>query len=433
MDFRQETFRYMFRISLSARRGSGSAFAVAAALAGGTVLGAALTATPAFAQRSEQQAASYSEEFAAAYQPVSAIVNAEDGDYAAAKAQLPGVLALVQTADDRFAAGNLSLILGNKLKDPALQRQGLELMVASGKADPAQLGQFQFFIGSLAFNAEDWAAARTALQAAIAAGYSEGEPEALIAESYFSEGLSAQGLDYLKGVIDQRAAAGQAVPETWLLRGLQVAYSAQLSQQANDWSALLVANNPTEENWTKALQVVEAVNTLEPQVQLDLLRLMSVTNALSQRREYVNYIETADPRIMANEVAAVLDKAVQAGVLSTSDEYYTEIKRVVDERAPADRAEAPTLAAEARSAATGRPAQSAGDVFLSLRSFAEAEEMFKLALEKGGVDRDQILTRIGIAQAQQGKYAEAKATFTQVSGARAPVARMWNAYVSSRA
>ena len=30
-------------------------------------------------------------------------------------------------------------------------------MVASGKADPAQLGQFQFFIGSLAYDAKDWA------------------------------------------------------------------------------------------------------------------------------------------------------------------------------------------------------------------------------------------------------------------------------------
>src|SRR5690606_27106653 len=124
------------------------------------------------------------------------------GDFASIKPQVPGLVSAAQTPDDRFAAGNLILQLGNKLSDPTLQRQGLELMVASGKADPAQLGQFQFFIGSLAYDAKDWAAARTALQAAMAAGYSEGEPEALIAESYFSEGLSAQGLDYLKGVID---------------------------------------------------------------------------------------------------------------------------------------------------------------------------------------------------------------------------------------
>ena len=59
--------------------------------------------------------------------------------------------------------------------------------------------------------------------------------------------------------------------------------------------------------------------------------------------------------------------------------------------------------------------------------------MFALALEKGGGDRDQILTRLGIAQVRQGKNAEAKATFAQVSGQRAAVARMWTLYADTRA
>ncbi len=67
-------------------------------------------------------------------------MNAEGGDYASAKAQLPTVIAAIETPDDRYMAGNLTLLLGNKLKDPVLQRQGLELMLASGKVDPAQVG-----------------------------------------------------------------------------------------------------------------------------------------------------------------------------------------------------------------------------------------------------------------------------------------------------
>ena len=99
-----------------------------------------------------------------------------------------------------------------------------------------------------------------------------------------------------------------------------------------------------------------------------------------------------------------------------------------------DRSEAPALAAEARTAAgTGRDALNAGDVFLSLGSYAEAEEMFALGLEKGGADRDRLLTRLGIAQVHQGKYAEARETFGQVAGERTAVARMWTAYIESRA
>jgi tetratricopeptide (TPR) repeat protein len=324
------------------------------------------------------------------------------------------------------------LLLGNKLSDAQLQRQGLELMVASGKADPSQLGQFQFFIGGLAYEAQDWAAARTALQAAMAAGHPE-DSEAMIAETYFGEGQAAPGLDYLEGVVDRRAAAGQPVPESWLVRGLQVAYQARLAEQAVEWSTRLVEQNPNQINWQRALQVVNSLSDLDPQAQLDLLRLMRTTDALKERIEFVTYIETADPRIMANEVSRILDAGVQAGIFTTGEEYYAEVKRIVDERAAQDRRDAPGLANEARSAASGNAALNAGDVFLSLDSWAEAEEMYALALQKGVADRDRALTRLGIAQAHQGKNAEARATFEQVAGVRLPVAQMWTAYVASRA
>lgn len=423
----------MRRMSHFARRQSGRGFASAAvmalSLAGGAVVATAVTGTPALAQEKPNN----SKGFVQAYQPVAQIVNTEGGDLNAAKAQVPALLAAAETPDDKLVAGNLILNIGTKLKDKVLQRQGLDTMLASGKVPAEQVGQFQYYAGSLAYDAQDWAAARAGLQAAVAAGYTQDDPEALIAESYFKEGQNQQGLTFLKQVIDKRSAAGQQVPENWLLRGLQVAYQAKLNDAALEWSSLLVAKSPTSENWVKALQVVGAVNTLEPQAQLDLLRLMALTNSLSERREYQTYIETADPRIMANEVAKVLDAGVQKGVFTTTDDYYTEVKRIVDQRASADRTEAPKLAATARSSANGRDAQNAGDVFLSLGSYAEAEEMYALALQKGGTDRDQMLTRLGIAQVHQGKYAEARNNFGQVSGARTAVARMWAAYAESKA
>jgi tetratricopeptide (TPR) repeat protein len=420
----------------TAVRGFGSAFTMAIALAGGAAVVTAATTVPAAAQRSSRSNAPQtqnSEAFVTAFQPVADIVNAEGGDLAAARAQVPALVAAISTPDDRNAAGNLILMIGNKLKDAQLQRQGLELMVASGKTDPAQLGQFQYFIGSLAYDAKDWAAARTALQAAIAAGYTQDDPEPMIAETYFGEGQAAQGLTFLKTLADKKVAAGQPIPESWLTRALQVSYQARLADQATEWSARLVAQSPSQTNWQRALQVVNSLHEFDPQSQLDLLRLMLATNALSERVEFVSYIEAADPRVMSNEVARVLDAGLQAGVFTAGEQYYGEIKRIVDQRAPEDRRDAPGLATEARSAASGGAAQNAGDVFLSLGSWAEAEEMYALALQKSVPDRDRALTRLGIAQAQQGKKAEAKATFAQVGGSRVPVARMWTAFVDSRA
>lgn len=407
-------------------RGAASAFAMALTLAGGALGGAALIATPAAAQE-------YTKNFVAVYQPVAEIVSAEGGDLNAARGQLEGVYAAIGSEDDRNAAGSLTLNIGTKLSDKSLQRRGLEMMLQSGKVAPEQLAQFQFFVGNLAYDANDYAAARTALQAAYDAGYREQDVRPIIAESYFGEGQNQQGIAYIEKLVAEQQAAGEPVNENLIRRALRFAYEGNQADKATELSALLITTNPTTESWKQGLQVVNAMVDLEPQAQLDLLRLMMVTDTLSDRREFVTYIEAADVRVMSNEVQRVLAKGLQQGIFSADDDYYSEVKRLADQRAPIDQREAPALVTEARGAAQGNTAMTAGDVQLSLADYAQAEEMFKLAVEKGATDRDRALTRLGIAQAMQGKAAEAKATLEQVAGARAPVARMWMAYAATKA
>ena len=419
--------------SLARKGGLGTRLALAAALAGGMLLGSTALSAPAYAQGKKDSKPGNTKAFAEAYEPVAALANAEGADYASAKAQLPAVMAAVGNEADRYMAGQLTLVLGNKLSDKTLQRQGLEAMLASGQVPAEQVGQFQFFVGNLAFEAKDWAAARAALQAAADAGYTETDPQGLIVETYFAGGQQAEGLRYLSDLVKARQAAGQQVPDNWLLRGLKVAYEGNLTQQANDYSALLVANNPTPQNWTNALQVVNALNQLDTQAQLDLLRLMRETGAMKQRREFVDYVEAADARRLANEVLAVLDEGVKAGVFTPTDTYYTEVKALADGRAAADRKEAPTLVGEARSASTGVTAQGVADTFFSFGSYTEAADMYQVALEKGVKDREMILTRLGIAQAQAGEREKARATLQQIAGPRATVAKMWLAYLDTQA
>jgi tetratricopeptide (TPR) repeat protein len=154
---------------------------------------------------------------------------------------------------------------------------------------------------------------------------------------------------------------------------------------------------------------------------------------MNDRAGFARYLDAVDPRIMATEAGRVLAAARTAGALTEADPDYARIKAVVDARAPGEPAEAAGYAREAAGASSARPAENAGDLYLALEDFAQAEAMFQLALTKSGVDRDAVLTRLGIAQARQGKYAEAKATFAQVSGARASIAQLWTAYVDSKA
>ncbi|MXO64424.1 hypothetical protein [Altericroceibacterium endophyticum] len=417
----------MLRMSLPVRRkahkGLGSKIAMAMALAGGTVAGAGI-ATPAFAQ-------DYSKAFVKTYKPVADIVNAEGGDVASQKPNIPAVIAAIETEDDRFAAGQLILSMGSKLTDPSLQRQGLELMLASGKTPAEQVGQFQFYVGNFAYQAGDYAAAREALNAAAAAGYTDNDPEALIIESYFAEDQNKAGLDYLKQAVTARMDAGREVPDNWLLRGLKVAYENDMAAEATDIAALLAENNPTEQNWTNGLQVVRALNDFEGQEMLDVMRLMRATGSMTTQRDYIEYVEAADARRMANEVLAVLQEGEAAGLVPADEPFFNDAKSTAQERAASDREGASELLADAQSADTGVTALGAADLFMSFDDYANAEKMYALAVEKGGVDKNRALTREGIAQAMQGESDAARATLQQVTGNRAPIAEMWIAYVDA--
>ncbi|MGB3739034.1 MAG: hypothetical protein WA948_06735, partial [Pontixanthobacter sp.] len=120
-------------------------------------------------------------------------------------------------------------------------------------------------------------------------------------------------------------------------------------------------------------------------------------------------------------------------VLKSSDPFVAEARQTVDAQLAADRAELPSLERDAlKSDATAVTANAAGDVFLSYGEAAKAESIYTAALTKSGIDRNRVLTRLAIAQADQGKYAEADATFAKVEGQRSALAGLWRAYIAGR-
>src|SRR3569832_97581 len=121
-------------------------------------------------------------------------MNAPTPDYAGAKAMVPSVVTTIQTGHDKFVMGNALVQLGDKLNDIGFEKQGVRLILDSGEADPTKAGLFHFYLGKWSRDDKDYAAARTELQAAAAAGYKEVDPEALIAETYFGTNQAAEGL-----------------------------------------------------------------------------------------------------------------------------------------------------------------------------------------------------------------------------------------------
>ena len=431
---------------------------ISTALAASFAIGAlGASATPAFAQKKEKAAKpgkiAYSKEFVAVAVPlqvrVDAIkaakvkVDAKDpagaAELAAASAGTPAMMQAVEAAalsgDEKLAAGQLGINLGGYIGDVAMRQRAARMMLDSGKLDPAKVPDFQFYLGSFAYSNKDYATAASALAVAVAANYSADDAGELMVDAYARAGQPGQGLALLKQAVAAKRAAGQPVPQNWLKRANVTAYNAKLAAESMDWALTQVELYPNNFNWLGSAQLVRRFANYGPNENIDLFRLMLRSGAFDNDpkllgNEYREYIEVADPRRLPGEVIRVIDKGTAAGALSGA--YVTDARTLANGRMAADKASLPASAARAAASSSGVEALSTGDAYLNYGDAAKAEALYTLALAKSGVDKDRVMTRLGIAQFDQGKYAEARASFKQIGGARTPLARLWLAFVNSK-
>ncbi len=350
------------------------------------------------------------------------------------KAQLAAATAVATTPDDKYISGQLTIGLGSLALDTVIQRRGLAAMIDSGKVPAADLPRLQFFTGSTAYDQHDYAAARTALTAAVNGGFHDNDADALLADAYISDNQAAQGLTLLQRAIDQRKASGTAAPVSWYRRGLGAAYKAQLLDQASNFSMGLVQAYPTTENWSGAITILREIGHYPAQETLDLMRLMGRTNSFAEERDYIEYLQAADARRLPGESLKVIEAGLAAGKLRAGDTFVAESRTTANARIAADRASLVALERDARAgSATASTASAAGDAFLSYDQPAKAEALYTIALSKPGVEMAKVLTRLGIAQVDQGNYAGAQATFAKVEGQRKAIAQLWAIYAGQKA
>lgn len=412
--------------------------------AGGVVLGA----SAAVAKGAPK--ASYSADFMKAAGPFQKQIQdfeakkgkVADAEYKAAAAalvgQLGGVEAVAKSPSDKLLLGQWQQQLGIAAGDSALSVKGLQNMLDSGMLEPDKVALVGTILGSQAYQAKDYATAVRYLTPYAATSTDDGVVQ-MLAESYAAQGQPAQALDAIKAAVTARKAAGGVVPQDWYSRANRIAYTGKLGPQSIEWAMLMVEAYPTPFNWLGATQIVRnASPAYTNQETLDMARLMDRSGALTQDpkfvgREYVEYIQAADFRRLPGEVARIAQAGIAAGALQANDTLVSEALTQSKSRIVSDKASLPALARDAASAPTGVTALAAGDAYLSYGEGAKAEELYEMAVKKGGIDKDRALTRQGIAEVDQAKYTEAKATFAQVGGVRAQMAKLWSVYADQKA
>lgn len=428
-----------------ARKKPGSHFALAIALATGTAMLSGVIAEPAQAQREKKdrkkkdERPQYSKEFIEVFVPLQEAMNSEGSDANALTGQIPGLVALSQSPDEMFAAGGLVYNAGAQTGNQDLQLQGVELMLESGKAAPEQIGRFNFIAYQFNNAKGEYATARNYLEQAIALNFTTDTIDATgmriaMAESFISENRFAEGLDYLSQAIKNIEAEGGEVEESWYRRGLSVAYNNNVVPQVYNFAGDWVSAYPNSTNWRDSVNIARNLNEFAGPEMLDLMRLSFRVDGIKEKYELSDYVEAADPRRLPKEVKRIIESAYERGLASRDDIFLADSLSTANGRIASDEAELPALERDARAADAGlRTVMAAGDTFLSYSQYAKAEEFYMKALGMPGVNRPLAITRLGIAQLEQGKLDEAKASFAQVDGVRLPIAILWTAYAEQLA
>lgn len=362
---------------------------------------------------------------------------------AAADPLVPQLAAMepnVKSPTDRLIYGDWQRQVGGWTGDSALTGKGLQNMIDSGQLQPNLVTTVSAMLGQMAYVAKDYATATKVLTPLMSDPKVDDAVPQMLAESYASSGQPKQGLAALKTAIAARKAANAAVPEEWYSRGNRIAYGAKLPAESTEWALLLVAAYPTPINWLGAAQLVRnSATNFTSQEELDVSRLMDQTGALKLEpkyieREYVAYLQAIDARRFPGEAVRIAEQGIAVHALKPEDTFVKDVMVQARPRVVADKASLPGLAKEASASPSGKVAAAAGDTFLSYADPAKADELYTLALSKGGVDaeKDRILTRLAIAQIDEGKYSDAKANLAKVGGTRVAIAQLWSIYADQK-
>lgn len=413
-----------------------------AALAAAFLLSApAFLATgPAVAQKKKDDGAALkiSNEFRAPAAEIQKLVEAKD--WAGVKSRIDALDALAKNDDEKYYAATFRLQAAAGSNDSPQLIRALDALIANPKTPQADQGRYNFFRGDLAYQQKKYAEAVPFFTRARDLGYApEGTNLNLrIAQAQLDGGQVAAGAQSIDAAIKAEEAAGRKAPEAWYKVVVSKFYTSGDKANAATWLARQTAAYPSPEAWRSSLMIfMEQASakgtTLDADHRLDVLRLIRAAKGLAGESDYYEYADAAQRRGLPWEVVSVVDEGRAAGKITRPN---PRIDPIYTQALARQKAEVSLTAEEKRAAgaANGTVAMSTADAYLASGNNAKAVELYRMALQKGGVDASMVNTRLGIALARSGQKAEAKTAFAAVSGSpRGEIARFWTAWLDQQA
>jgi tetratricopeptide (TPR) repeat protein len=354
-------------------------------------------------------------------------------DWAGANAALPAAQAGVQSPAARYLVGQLILEIGRGMQNQQIQSQAVDAMLASGGAPADVVPQLLAAQAGFAIQAQNYAAAEAPLARLLELNPNDVDRISQLAQVKVRLNKRPEAFTLYRRALEISGTSGRPAPEPLYRQALALAYEGRMVAPALELSRSLVTAYPTPENWRTAFGVYRDLAGQEGAAELDLGRLMRAAGVLTSERDYYVYAEAANRAGLPGEVKAVLDEGLGRNVIQGAAPQARQLLTAASAQIAEDRGSLARLRTQALAAAEGRVARRTGDAFYGYGQYAEAAELYRAALQKGGEDAGLVNVRLGAALAMAGQRAEAEAAFRAVTGGdRAELARLWLLWLTMR-
>ncbi len=357
-------------------------------------------------------------------------IAAGGADHAAQDAALAAARSAAQSAAARYALGNLQFQIGRARGDAQMQNQAIDALVASGVPQGSELASLLAVQASRTYSTNDYQGTDRLLGRVVELQPNNAAAIADYAQYKARIGDREAAVTLFQRAIEVQQASGQAAPESWHLRGLALAFDGRLAPQGIALARGLVAAYPTPSNWRDALYVYRQLAAGDPALELDIRRLARASGGVAGERDILETARAFEGAGLSGEAKALLDDAVSRTMLDANEAQVRQLIASTNRSATQARAGLARARTQALAAATGAAALAAGDAHFGFGQYAEAIELYRAALQKGGEDADLVNSRLAAALALAGQRAEAEAALAAITGTRTELAGFWRAWLT---
>lgn len=256
--------------------------------------------------------------------------------------------------------------------------------------------------------------------------------ETMIAIAYYQTKDNANAQKYAQMAIDDAKAAGkQPQPNALIIIGNIEGKSDPDAARKTIEALILASNNP--DDWSKIIDDALSHKGTKAIDALFLFRLRDAVGAM-KADDYTVEAGLASQLHLDKEAATVLEKGINSGKLTSAQATGLSAAR---NNAARDAGVLGSVAAAANSSRNGQAALALAEDYWGYGRYADVETMAHLASTKGGLkDPGEATMLLGMAQAMQGKSAEAQTTLGAISSgaeARTRAAHLWALYAQVKA